>query len=416
MRVSVQRLRSDIESNGEYGNVDAETGRGRTVFTGTDADEGARDFLVARLEDAGLDVRVDQVGNVVGRWSPPSADDDADPVATGSHLDSVPEGGLFDGPLGVYGALEAVRTMQRTGFEPARPVNVVCFTGEEGQRFRTPLLGSKVATGAYPVEDALALTDDDGETLEAALSSIGYQGAETLHAGDWDAWLELHVEQGPRLEDRDAPAGVVSSISGITQCEVEITGNADHAGTTPMGTRRDALAAASEFVLDVETAATDAFETRSDAAVGTVGSATVEPDSANVVPSTVTLTLDLRDVDADTIDYLVRRSRESLARIERERGVSTEFDRYFDVEPESLSERCVSALRTAGKATGQAVIDLHSGAGHDTMSVARVTDAGLVFAQSRNGVSHSPREWTDWEDCARATQVLEEALRTLAAD
>jgi N-carbamoyl-L-amino-acid hydrolase len=415
MRVDLDRLRRDINSNSEFGKIDTERGNGRTVLTGTAADKRARDYFVDQLERAGLDVRIDAVGNIAGRWSPASADDDKKPVATGSHLDSVLRGGMFDGVLGVYASLEAVRTMQSTDFEPQRPIEVVSFTGEEGQRFETPLLGSKVATNAFDLRDALALTDEDGETLENALSSIGYHGSGALYPSNWDAWVEVHIEQGSRLEDQNVPVGVVNRISGLAQCDVDIVGQSEHAGTTSMDARRDALTAASEFILAVEDAPNELPETSAETAVATVGRATVEPNSTNVIPGRVNVGLDLRDTEHENITTLLRHSRDTLAEIERQRGVTTEFDQYFRVEPEPLSDRCINVIQRAGRSMGYEVSTGHSGAGHDTMSVSRVTDAGLIFAPSKRGFSHSPREWTDWEDCARVTQVLEESLRTFAS-
>ncbi|UPV76606.1 M20 family metallo-hydrolase (plasmid) [Halorussus limi] len=416
--VDRERLREDIERTAAFGDIDADEGRGRTVLTGTEANREAREYLVARLEDAGLDVRIDAVGNVAGRWTPDSADPAAAPVAAGSHLDSVPEGGIFDGPLGVYAALEAVRAMQDADLDPARPVEVVSFTEEEGQRFASGLLGSSVAVGERSVEEALALEADDGEggttTLESALEAIGFRGEGRLDAGAWDGWLELHVEQSERLTDAGVPVGVVTSITGITHCEAVVRGEANHAGATPMGDRTDALAAASEFVLDVERAAEAVAAADSETAVGTVGSLDVRPNATNVVPGAVEAGVDIRDVDRDAMEKLVSRARESLARLERERGVETEFRRPFDLEPTPMSDRVRKAARDAGEAAGIETLDMHSGAAHDTMHVAEVTDAGLLFAPSRDGVSHNPKEWTDWEDCATATRVLAGALADLA--
>jgi beta-ureidopropionase / N-carbamoyl-L-amino-acid hydrolase len=414
MDVDRERLREDVERNGEFGRVESEEGRGRTNRPGTEANRRARAFLVERLEDAGLEVRVDAVGNVVGRWEPESADPDAKPVAAGSHLDSVPEGGIFDGPLGVYGALEAVRTMRELGIEPERPLAVVSFTEEEGSRFGSGMLGSSVATGRRSVGEALALEDEDGTSLEDALEEIGFRGEGRLNAAGWDAWLELHVEQGTRLESVDVPVGIVTDITGITHCEVTIEGEANHAGATPMGERTDALAAASEFVRDVERAAEEVVASESRSAAATVGSLAVGPNATNVVPGRVDCGVDVRDVDHGTMDALVERARGSLARLERARGVDCTLDREFDVEPAAMAPRCREAAREAAEAAGITTMKLYSGAAHDTMRVARVTDAGLLFAPSREGISHNPREWTDWEDCATATGVLCGAMARLA--
>jgi N-carbamoyl-L-amino-acid hydrolase len=414
LAVDESRLRADIERNGEFGAVKG-TDHGRTNRTGSEANREAREYLVERLEAAGLDVGVDSVGNVVGRWTPPSADPEAAPVASGSHLDSVPEGGIFDGPLGVYAALEAVRTMQDAGVEPDRPVEVVSFTEEEGATFASGLLGSSVAVGERSVDEALALTDGDGRTFGEALTAIGFAGEGRLDASDWDAWLELHVEQHTELEDVGVPVGVVTDVTGITHCAATVEGEANHAGSTPMGRdeRTDALAAASEVVLAVEEAAE--LRTAEDpAAVGTVGSLTVSPNATNVVPGRVEMGVDVRSVERESMTHLVDETQAALADVEEHRGVETTFEREFDIEPTPMAERCRAALREAGERTGIATRELHSGAAHDSMHVARVTDAGMLFAPSRDGVSHNPAEWTDWADCAAATRVLAAALADLA--
>ncbi|WP_410767581.1 Zn-dependent hydrolase [Haloferax sp. DFSO60] len=415
MHINQQRLRSDIESNAEFGAVPTEEGRGRTVVTGSEPDRRAREFFCERLRDAGLEISIDEVGNIVGRWVPESADPDAAPVATGSHLDSVPEGGIFDGPLGVYAALESVRAMQDAGVEPVRPVEVVNFTEEEGQRFGGGLIGSAVAVGDMSVEEALEIEDEDGIPLGDALADIGYRGESQLDASQWDSWIELHIEQSERLEDANVPAGVVTSIVGLSRCNVEITGEANHAGSTLMDDRSDALTAASEFILDVEQA-TNERGAISETAVGTVGKLEVSPNAPNVIPGTVSLTIDVRDVDYDSIEYIIDEARTSLARIEDERPVETSLEHPWNRQPIEMSERCRTALHDAGVDAGLETLELHSGAGHDTMHVAEVTDAALLFAPSRDGISHNPLEWTDWEDCAKATQVLAGALASLATE
>ncbi len=414
MNVSERRLRRDLEANAEFGALSAVDGHGRTVLTGTEANRFARDRFVDRLEAAGLDVRIDAVGNIIGRWVPEGVDPSAAPVATGSHLDSVPAGGIFDGPLGVYGGLEAVRAIQESDRGLERPVAVVCFTEEEGQRFGNGILGSSVATGQQPLEEALELENESGTTLADALDRIGYHGDGRLDAAEWDCWLELHPEQGTRLERDGAAAGIVTNITGITHCELEITGEADHAGSTPMTDRTDAFAAASEVVLDVEEAANRLVATESATAVGTVGSGTVEPNATNVIPGRVRLGVDIRDVSIESIERLVTELEASARRIEEERNVEATVSRPYDVPPEPLADRCCETLDEAGAATDVDTLFMHSGAAHDTMNVARVTDAGMLFAPSRDGISHNPQEWTDWADCAAATAVLAEGIARLA--
>ncbi|PSP73903.1 Zn-dependent hydrolase [Halobacteriales archaeon QS_3_64_16] len=432
--ISEERLRADIEATAEFGAIDAPEGRGRTVLTGTDANRAARDYLTERLGDAGLEVRVDAVGNIAGRWTPTSADPGAPAVASGSHLDSVIEGGIFDGPLGTYAALEAVRAMQEGGTSPDRPIEVVCFTEEEGGRFGEGLTGSAVAAGAESIEETLALTDSEETTLEAALEGIGYRGEGHLAASDWDSWLEVHIEQGTRLESAGEQAGIVTTITGITHCDATITGETDHAGSTPMSTRTDALAAAKEVIgateragrqaagLDPEIGADggedgpngDGGRDTDETAVATVGKIDARPNATNVVPGAVDLGIDIRDVEYETMNRIVEEIEATLERIETDRGVETSFERPFDVTPTPMAQRCRDASRRAAEDAGIAASAMHSDAAHDTMYVARRTNAGMVFAPSRGGYSHSPREWTDWADCAATTRVLAGALADLA--
>jgi N-carbamoyl-L-amino-acid hydrolase len=414
MHIDQDRLQAAIEANAEHGDIQAEEGRGRTVLTGTEANRGARETLVQRMEEAGLEVTVDAVGNIAGKWAPASVDADAAPVAAGSHVDSVPDGGIFDGPLGVYAALEAVQAMQDACVEPARPLLVVSFTEEEGQRFADGLLGSSVAVGDRSVEEALAMEDDDGVTLGEALEGIGFQGEGRLDASEWHAWYELHIEQDTRLEEADVPVGVVTTITGITHCEVEVFGEANHAGATPMDERTDALAAAAEVVLDVEAAANDVVEQESETAVGTVGSLDVSPNATNVVPGTVELGVDIRDIRYESMQTIVEATRASLGVVESDRSVETRFERPFDLEPTPMSDSLRAAAHRAGEDAGIPTMDLHSGAAHDTQRIADVTDASLLFAPSADGISHNPREWTDWEDCAKATRALAGAMADVA--
>lgn len=414
MDVDAARLREDIEANGRFGAVDATDGRGRTVLTGSKADQQVREHFIDRLDAAGLTVRVDAVGNIAGRWTPPECESDAAPVAVGSHLDSVPRGGIFDGPLGTYAALETVRAMQASDVSLRRPVEVVCFTEEEGARFGIGTLGSSVAAGQRTATEALALTDDDGVSLETHLNRIGFDGDDVIDASRWDSWVELHIEQGTKLTDAGAEIGIVDSLTGITNCEVIITGEADHAGSTPMGDRTDALAAAAEFILDLERTGID-FAESGNAAVATAGKGSIAPNARNIVPERVKLELDIRDVDSDNMTAMVDSCRNSLDRIAQNRGVKTSLKRYRDSDPTSCSKRFLDAAEDAAGEVGVDKLHLSSGAMHDTANVASVTDAGLLFAPSVGGFSHSPREWTDWDDCVAATAVLAETVCSLAA-
>lgn len=410
--VDCERLRRDIERNAQFGAVPTEHGQGRTVLPGTKPNQLAREHLVERMIFADLSVDVDAVGNIIGTWAPEGCDPDAAPVGVGSHLDSVPEGGIFDGPLGIYAGLEAVRAMQDADAAPPRPIQVVSFTGEEGTRFADGVLGSSVAAGQLDIESALELSDGT-QTLGEVLRSIGFHGDDRFDASDLHAWLELHVEQSERLEQMDIPLGVVTTITGTSRLRGTIEGTAEHSGSTTMSERTDALAAASEFVLEMERAA-QAEAGMDGTAVATVGELSVEPGAVNVIPGTVEFSVDVRDVDGAVVERLVARAAETLDALEADRGVATTLTHPYEIQPVEMAPVCRDAVHEAGNTLGVETVDVHSGAGHDTMQVATVTDAGLLFAPSEGGHSHNPLEHTYWIDCAVATDVLTTALYTLA--
>ncbi|WP_435156348.1 Zn-dependent hydrolase [Haladaptatus sp. DFWS20] len=414
MQIDAERLQCDLETNARFGSVDVDDGYARTVVTGTDADKRAREYFVRRLREAEMDIRIDAVGNIVGRWVPETADPDSKAVATGSHLDSVPEGGIFDGPLGVYAGLEAVRAMQDANLPVRRPIEVVCFTEEEGQRFGIGALGSAIAAESLSIGDAHALTDEQGTTLKTALDSIGFLGEGRIRPEEWDSWLELHIEQDTRLEAEDTSVGVVTAITGIARCAVSITGEANHAGTTLMSERTDALAAASSVVNEIETAAIQLNKKDAPTAVATVGSLDVSPNAPNVVPGRVDFTVDIRDISHESMMELVDHVQRSLDKVEEERDVETSFSLPRHRKPRDMSERCRQAVHETATEAGISATDLHSGAAHDTMRLAPFTDVGLLFSPSEDGISHNPLEWTDWEECAECTEVLAGSLYTLA--
>ena len=304
--------------------------------------------------------------------------------------------------------------MQEAEVQPTIPIEVISFTEEEGQRFADGVLGSSVAIGERPVEEALSLTDGDGRTLRSTLKEIGYHGSDNITAKNWDSWLELHVEQGKRLETAGTPIGVVNAIAGVVHLDMTIKGEADHAGSTPMTDRRDALAAASEVVLNLEQEMREFVEERSDTAVGTVGKMVVSPNATNVIPGRVELGIDIRDVKFDIMIEIENKIRNWVAEVERDREVKVTTNRSLSLSPTQLSNRCIEAATKAAKKQGVGVQSLHSGAFHDTMNVAKVTDSGLLFAPSKDGVSHSPQEWTSWEDCKSATDVLAESIAILS--
>jgi N-carbamoyl-L-amino-acid hydrolase len=408
MRIDVDRGRlvELMRAQASFGATD-DGGLHRLALS--DADAAVRDWFVEQLEGAGLAVRVDAFGNVFGRRA--GTDPEAAPVLLGSHLDSQPYGGIYDGALGVVAALEFVLTLEDEGVDTRRPVEVVNWTNEEGSRFQPTMQGSGVWAGEFDRDEQYERTDDEGIRLVDELDRIGYLGDHPAEPREpYDAYLELHIEQGPALEAADADVGVVTGVVGLSWGAVTMTGRPDHTGTTPMRLREDALVAAA----DVTTAVRRLPGTLGERTVATVGSLDVSPDSINVVPEEVRFTWDVRDPsEAVVAEATDRVEREAAAAADRE-GIEYEVEQFLSVSPVRFPERTVSTVAGAVDHLGYDGLELVSGAAHDASHVAGVCDAGMVFAVSDDGRSHTEDEHTSWADCYSAANVLANAALDLA--
>lgn len=406
VEIDTTRLWNTVTELGEIGDI----GDGAMMrVTGSEADRQARDLIVSWFEAAGLTIRVDPVGNIIGRRQGRT---DRPPVMTGSHVDTVPRGGKFDGTAGVLTALEAVRAWNHAGVETERPVEVVAFTEEEGTRFGTGLLGSLVATGQLSYQEALEKKDEDGNTVGEVLANISYAGSDEFDVSEAAAFVELHVEQGPTLEATGHDIGIVENITGVSHTQVSFTGEANHAGTTSMALRRDAFMGAAEFALDLESAVRDyATETT---AVGTVGKVEVSPSGTNVVPGTAELSIDIRDTDEESRQALVEEAKQRSQEIAVNRDLEVQWKELLNVPVTELDDGIVANLETVCEAAGVDATRMSSGAGHDAMNVASVAPAGMLFVPSEDGISHSPAEYTPPEELATGARVLERGLRSLA--
>jgi N-carbamoyl-L-amino-acid hydrolase len=404
--IDAERFRERFEA---YAAVGATDDGGLHRLACTAADGEARDRFVADCEALGLDVRVDRVGNVFARRE--GRDPDADPVLVGSHLDSQPYGGRYDGQLGVLAGLEALSAFEDAGLVTDRPVELVNWTNEEGTRFEHAMLGSGVFAGVTGVEEALALTDAEGVTLEAALRDVGYDGDEVdLAPGDVHAHVELHVEQGPTLDEHGTSVGVVEGAFGVAWLRAVLEGESDHAGPTPMHARRDALAAAADAV-----SAVGRLPGRLSAdAVATVGELGVEPGSVNVVPSRAEFTIDLRSYDDAVVDRAIERARAEVAAACDRHGVSVDLRETWRTPHSEFDADVRATLAAAAAARGVDHERVVSGAGHDAVYVNRVAPTGMLFVPSVDGVTHNEREFTAWDDCVAGAEVLAEATRRLA--
>jgi N-carbamoyl-L-amino-acid hydrolase len=382
----------------------------RVVFSERDVE--ARAFLLPLFEDAGLSVRVDPIGNTFARWS--GTDADLAAVGTGSHIDAIPDSGRYDGTVGVLGALEAIRALRRSGYRPRRSIEILMFTSEEPTRFGVGCTGSRLLSGAMTVDEIRALRDDAGADYDSVRRAAGFDGEledVALAGGYYDAWVELHIEQGPILERERLPIGVVTAIAAPASLRVEITGEGGHAGAVLMPDRHDALCAAAEMVLAVESAAIDR---KSDDAVATTGVLDVHPRAINSIPSRVEMLIDIRDTELASRDAAVDHVRDRVDEIAARRGVRVDVDLLNADPPALCGERIVSAIEAACDDLGAGYRRMISRAYHDSLFIARVAPAGMIFIPCRGGVSHRPDEYAKPEDIATGVDVLARTLRQLA--
>ncbi|MBX6424911.1 MAG: M20 family metallo-hydrolase [Variibacter sp.] len=399
--VDAERLWSDLMEAAAIGG----TAKGGVCrLTLTDLDRQVRDWFKARCEALGLTVTVDDMGTMFARRA--GQRNDLPPIAFGSHLDTQPTGGKFDGALGVLAALEAVRTLVEAGYETYAPIEIVNWTNEEGARFAPSMTASGVFAGVFTRDWAAARTDRDGVSFGAALEAIGYRGEEPCGRHPLSAFFELHIEQGPILEMEGKDIGVVTGVQGLRWYEVLVTGQDAHTGATPMHMRRNALLGAARLVDRVDAIAL----AHAPLAVGTVGMMEVRPNSRNVVPGEVFLTVDLRHPESAVLDSMERALVASLSEICDPLGLRVSMERIADAPPVRFDPDCVASVRAAAAAAGYATRDIVSGAGHDAAYVARVAPTAMIFVPSRGGISHNEAEFSSKEQCAAGAQVLLQAV------
>lgn len=398
---------------GEIARIGADhDGPGISRLAFTQPERAAHELVGRWLRDLGLTVTVDAIGNTIAERA--TGDRGLPAIGVGSHLDSVPHGGRFDGIVGVVGAVELVHVLEENRIELRHPLRVVIFAGEEGARFGEPCIGSKAVTGQLGDRDLSRMHDADGVSLAEALRSIGFDPRSLARTrwrpSDWAAFLELHIEQARTLEASTTPIGLVETVSGSTRLRLDIEGRADHSGGTPMDARADALTAAAEVVLAAESAAR---EPRNRGARLTVGRMDVHPNSITTIPGHVRLTLDVRDVDSDRQRRLavemVRRARVLCER----RGVRVEAELIADTSPSVLPMWLRGVTSGVCRDLGIRFRSMTSGAGHDSQVVNSIVPAGMVFVPSKDGLSHVPGEWTSASDVARGVEVLAGAVTRL---
>lgn len=405
--IDAARLIGRIRELGEIGR-DAE---GRlTRLAGSDNDKAGRNRLVAWIEAAGLDVAVDQIGNIFGIWRSEENSGEA-PIMLGSHIDTVINAGIYDGCYGVLAALEVIETLKDRGVTPARPIVVAAFTNEEGVRFAPDMLGSLVYAGGLPLDAALATIGTDGSSLGEELERIGYAGNIEPGFLKPHAYVKLHIEQGPVLQREGFSIGAVENLQGISWQRVTIDGVANHAGTTPMAMRSDAGLAAARVGLFLRE-----HIARSNApSVATIGTMRFEPDAINVIPSRAAFTVDLRDPDEDRLQALEAALADFLVRIGAEEGVTISVERLARFQPVAFDQGIVAAVEASAKARGLKSRRMTSGAGHDAQMIARIAPTAMIFVPSRDGISHNPREHTEPDDLVAGANVLLDVVERMVS-
>ncbi|MBV0902778.1 Zn-dependent hydrolase [Haloarcula salina] len=376
----------------------------------SDANLEARDTLVEWLSEAGLDVRFDEMGNIFGRRE--GRDDDADPVLFGSHIDSQYNGGKYDGVVGVLGALECIEALNDAGETTRRPLEVVAWSNEEGVRFQPDMLGSGVYCDVFDLDYAYAREDKDGKRFGEELERIGYKGDGPCEAADLHCYFELHVEQGPFLEQQGLPVAAVEGVFGFSWLNVTFEGQANHAGPTPMDMRHDAFVATA----DVTRAVRRITATEGTDLVGTVGSVDVWPNAINVIPERVEFTLDFRSYDDAAVDAAVERIEREIAHAAEREGLDYEVEQIMRVDADPFDRDCIDTVVDAAETVGCEYTRLVSGAGHDANYLNKITPTSMIFVPSVDGISHRESEFTEWDDVVTGAEVLLEAVRTKAAE
>ncbi|MCG3784104.1 Zn-dependent hydrolase [Delftia acidovorans] len=401
LRVNGSRL---WESLMELAQIGATPKGGVCRLTLTDLDRQGRDLVTRWAREAGMTVTIDKIGN--GFMRRPGRDNSLPPIMTGSHIDTQPTGGKFDGNYGVLAGLEVVRTLNDHGIETEAPIEVAFWTNEEGSRFVPVMMGSGVFAKAFTLEHAYAATDSEGKTVKGELERIGYVGSQEPGDHPIGAYFESHIEQGPVLEDNARTIGVVTGVLGIRWYDCVVTGMEAHAGPTPMALRKDALQAAAQLMQEVVACA----HRHPPHGRGTVGMVQVHPNSRNVIPGQVKFSIDLRnatDADCEAMDADIRAVAD---RISRETGLPIAINLVSSYPAQPFHADCVDAVARAAKALGYSHMPVVSGAGHDAVYMARLAPAGMVFIPCKDGISHNEIEDATPADITAGCNVLMHAM------
>ncbi len=401
LRIDGQRLWQSLM---EMAKIGATEKGGVCRLALTDLDKQSRDLFIEWCEAAGCSIKVDKMGSIFARR--PGRDNDLAPVITGSHLDSQPTGGRFDGVYGVLAGLEVLRTLNDLGYETERPIEVAVWTNEEGSRFAPAMVASGVFGGVFDLEYGLSRPDQDGKTMGEELERIGYAGAEEVGGRDVHAYFEAHIEQGPILEDEELTIGVVTDAQGQRWYEATLTGVESHAGPTPMPVRKDALLGAARIVDLVNRIGLD----NAPVACATVGMMNVYPNSRNVIPGQVFMTIDFRHPDDDVLAKMDAAFRAGVRDIVEPIGLELELEQIFYYAPIHFDEDCINAVREGAANCNYSMREMVSGAGHDACYVSKVAPTSMIFIPCVDGISHNEIEDAKPEWVTAGCDVLLHAI------
>ena len=401
--INAPRLNLTLDELGHLG--ESPDGMDRVAYSPEDI--AGREYTIKLMRQAGLETQIDTAGNIIGRRA--GSDGTLPAIALGSHTDTVPKGGKYDGALGVVASIAVVRTLEEQGHRTRHSVEVINFTNEEGSRFHRWLVGSRSMAGLLEQED-LDAVDDGGHGLGPCLADIGGDfsriGEAVRSPGELAAYFELHIEQGPNLYQSGTQIGVVTGITGRAVFEVEIEGKANHAGTTPMSVRRDALVSASKLVLAIQKMTAEQEICR----VSTVGSIKAVPNAVNVIPGNASIGLEFRDTDMEALAAAERELGRITAQAAVNDGVDMEIIRHRFTSSVPITPEMQALVAEAAENCGMTWEPLPSGAGHDAQAIASIAPMAMLFVPSVDGISHSPEEYSTPEDCANGAQVLLELL------
>ncbi len=403
LRINGERLLTRIEELASIGAID---GGGSCRLALTDEDRAGRDLVVTWMKDLGLDVSIDSIGNVVAVRA---GKNDGPATMTGSHIDTVKTGGRYDGNLGVLAGLEIIESLSENNIQTQHPVAVAFFTDEEGSRFAPDMLGSLVYVGGMTLEEALDIKGVDGAKVGDELDRIGYRGASPCPGPSPRAFVELHIEQGPVLEVEGITIGAVTGVQGISWTEMTITGESNHAGTTPMTLRHDSGFAAASISTYVRELSIEMGGSQ----VATVGRLELNPNLVNVVAGSAVLTVDLRNTVEERLLEAESKLSDFISELSLSEGLKIEKRQLARFEPVEFNQEVVNTVENVASRMGHPVMQLPSGAGHDAQMMARVCPTGMVFVPSHKGISHNPAEHTDADDLIAGCDVLFQTILEL---